>query len=170
MNPLLSESAGKLPREKQIADKAALASTLMSIYFSCGRVLLMPPAGPRRRHYRRRSQYTASASGRPESLTCRPGQAFSVRKDPAASSFARWVAPLYRLDQGYPQPAFFQLQDAVDSAACRRGDSVLQQCRVVSGFQHHARGAVRCLRGQQRGHIARNPTFTPASASASMMM
>src|SRR6266702_38410 len=63
--------------------------------------------------------------------------------------------PFNRLDQRHPQSALFQFQDAVDRAACRRGDSILEQRRVIAGLQHHARRAVRRLCCQQSGDVAR---------------
>jgi len=40
------------------------------------------------------------------------------------------------LDEGYAQFAFFQFHDAVNGAARRGGYSILEQSRMVAGFEH----------------------------------
>ena len=47
----------------------------------------------------------------------------------------------HRLNQSHAQTAFFQFENAVDGAASRRSHRVLEQCRMVAGFQHHLRRA-----------------------------
>src|ERR1035438_294864 len=141
-------------REKQIAHKAALHNTLMmDLILLC----LMSPTfrqALRKRSdsadrpiYRFRTRGTVSLI----TLPCRAAANTHFLDDPGrktASPCGQLLRPLgsalYGLDQGYPQPALFQLQDAVDGAACGRGDGVLQQRRVVAGFQYHARGARYC--------------------------
>ena len=55
--------------------------------------------------------------------------------------------------------AFFELENAVNGAAGRGGDGVLQQCGVVASFEDHTGGAFHSLCGQQRGYIARQTDF-----------
>src|SRR3989442_473662 len=50
------------------------------------------------------------------------------------------------LDQGHAQLPLLQLEDAVDGAARRRGDGILEQGRVITGFERDLGGAEQRLR------------------------
>src|ERR1035441_470360 len=111
-------------REKQIAHKAALHKTLMMDSIL---LCLMSPTfrkAPRKGAIPPIDQYTAFRTRGTVSLITLPCRAAGNKHfldDPGretASSCGQLLRPLggalYGLDQGYPQPALFQLQDAVD--------------------------------------------------------
>src|SRR5436309_1184310 len=61
------------------------------------------------------------------------------------------------LDESHPQLALLELEDAVDGAARRRRDGILEQSGVIAGVELHLRGAEQGLRGEHGGDVARQP-------------
>src|SRR5947199_1138007 len=61
------------------------------------------------------------------------------------------------LDEGDPQLALFELEDAVDGAPRRRRDGILEQGGVIAGVELHLRGAEQGLRGKDGRDVARQP-------------
>jgi putative CocE/NonD family hydrolase len=65
----------------------------------------------------------------------------------------------YGFDERDPELAFLEFEDAVNGAARRGGDGVLEERGVIAGFEDHAGRALHGLGGEQRRNVTRQTDF-----------